>query len=361
MKITANLRAHYSTVIVGAGPAGATLARRLASKEENVLLIDGGALRGEKVCAGLLSPDAQDLLARYDITLPREVLSSPQIFSVRTIDLALSQTRHYRRNYINVDRAKFDSFLLSLVPDTIDVVHALCLRAERKENGFSLVLRTDKGEKTIFCDRLVGADGASSVVRKSLFPNEKIKRYVAIQQSFAAENEEPYYSCVFDSSTSPSCSWIFFKDGTLVFGGAFENQNPRAAFEEQKRKLVSNGIVSEKIFRNPIKTQACTVLRPKISGGIFLGANGAFLIGEAAGFISPSSLEGISYALASAEALFAAFSRGENAHQALRIYKRKTLKLRLKISAKCVKRPFMYQPLLRRLILGCGVGSIKIK
>ncbi|MBO5007134.1 MAG: FAD-binding protein [Clostridia bacterium] len=361
MKTTADLRAHYSTIIVGAGPAGSTLARRLADKEKDILLIDGSPLRGEKVCAGLISPDAQDLLARYDITLPGAVLSSPQIFSVRTIDLATRQARHYRRSYVNVNRAKFDAFLLSLVPDTVDVISALCLRAEREENGFSLLLKTQNGEKKVSCTRLVGADGASSIVRKSLFPNEKIKRYVAIQQSFRAEGEDPYYSCVFDSCTSPSCSWIFFKDGTLVFGGAFENKHPRDAFEEQKAKLVSLGTVSENIFKEPIKTQACTVLRPKLSGGIFNGANGAFLIGEAAGFISPSSLEGISYALASAEALFEAFSRGGSTRQAQRLYKRKTIKLRLKIALKCVKRPFMYNPLLRRLILASGAGSIKIK
>ena len=361
MKTANNLRAHYSTVIVGAGPAGSTLARRLASKEKDILLIDGGALRGEKVCAGLISPDAQDLLARYDITLPGTVLSSPQIFSVRTIDLATHQTRHYRRSYINIDRAKFDAFLLSLVPDTVDIVPALCLRAEREENGFSLVLKTRDVEKKVFCDRLVGADGASSVIRKCLFPNKKVKRYVAIQQSFAAETEDPYYSCVFDSATSPSCSWIFFKDGMLVFGGAFENRNPREAFEAQKAKLVSLGTVSEKIFKSPIKTQACTVLRPKLSGGMFTDAGGAFLIGEAAGFISPSSLEGISYALASAEALFEAFSHAEGSRQAQHLYKCKTFKLRLKIGLKCLKRPFMYDPLLRRLILASGIGSIKIK
>ncbi len=361
MKIRENTKAHYSTVIVGAGPAGATLARRLSETGKDILLIDASSVRGGKVCAGLLSPDAQTLFAEYGITLPSEILSSPQIFSVQTIDLEFSKMRSYRRSYLNTDRAKFDAFLLSLVPDSVDTVKALCTKASRTEKGFSLILKTSTDEKEVFCDILIGADGASSIVRKHLFPNKKVTRYIAIQQEFRAPDENAYYSCIFDSSTSPSCSWIFFKDRKLICGGAFESKDPRAAFEMQKKKLVARGTVPESVFKEPLCTQACTVLRPKISGGICLGEDNAFLIGEAAGFISPSSLEGISFALASAEALYKALAMSKDAHAALYAYKRKSAKLRLKITLKCLKRPFMYHPLLRRLILASGIGSIKTK
>ena len=33
-----------------------------------------------KCCGGLLSPDAQKLLAKFDLCLPTEVLADPQIF-----------------------------------------------------------------------------------------------------------------------------------------------------------------------------------------------------------------------------------------------------------------------------------------
>ena len=44
------------------------------------------------------------LLARYDITLPKDVLVDPQIFSVKTIDLEAGLVRHYQRTYLNMDR-----------------------------------------------------------------------------------------------------------------------------------------------------------------------------------------------------------------------------------------------------------------
>ena len=75
--------------IIGAGPAGSNLARLIDTTKYNVILIDGSKKKGEKVCGGLLSPDAQDLLAKYDISLPKDVLVSPQLFSVRTIDLGI--------------------------------------------------------------------------------------------------------------------------------------------------------------------------------------------------------------------------------------------------------------------------------
>ena len=105
------MKEHYSIVVVGAGPAGCNFARRVDYRKYDVLLLDGTAQRGEKVCAGLLSPDAQDLLAEYDICIPSEILVSPQLFSVRTIDLAAENIRHYRRSYMHPLLYCFDIFM----------------------------------------------------------------------------------------------------------------------------------------------------------------------------------------------------------------------------------------------------------
>ena len=355
------MRKHYSVIIIGAGPAGSNLARRIDSKRYDVLLIDGSKQRGEKVCGGLLSPDAQDLLAEYDISIPSDVLASPQLFSVRTIDLGTDDMQYYRRSYMNIDRAKFDAFLLNMVPDTVEKVKGICKFINKLGEGYVLQVKTDTGTETITCDYVVGADGANSVVRRYLFPEKKVQRYVAIQQWFEAQDENPFYSCVFDNETSPSCSWIFFKDGKLVFGGAFESKGCRQMFEEQKRKLVEKGIISEKVVVEPIRTEACQVVRPHFLKGICRGKDSAFLVGEAAGFISPSSLEGISFALASGEHLSEAFRQNIGGESILQYYKKRTDTLCFKVKCKCMKRPFMYHPVLRTLVLKSGVSAMKIK
>ena len=120
---------YYDVVIVGAGPAGSNLARLLDNKKYKVLLLDGSD-NGEKVCGGLLSPDAQDIFARYDINLPGEVLASPQLFTVKTIDLADGLVKHYRRSYLNVDRSRFDEFLKKMA--SADTVQSFWKSVERK-------------------------------------------------------------------------------------------------------------------------------------------------------------------------------------------------------------------------------------
>ena len=75
----------YDIVIIGAGPAGSTFAREVSKSGLSVMLIDGQDETNKKPCGGLLSPDAQKALAHFDLSLPKEVLVDPQIFSVKTI------------------------------------------------------------------------------------------------------------------------------------------------------------------------------------------------------------------------------------------------------------------------------------
>ena len=345
-------------VIIGLGPAGSTLARLLAGKY-NVLCLDKKVAEGgfEKPCGGLLAPDAQKILARFDLTLPKSVLVDPQLFAVRTLDLPSGLTRHYQRFYVNMDRAKFDRWLLSLIPASVPVyAGAKVIEIKRNEDGVFTVLFERNGKReSVLARRVIGADGAASVVRRTFFPNHKIRSYMAVQQWFKETHKSPFYSCVFDEDETDCYSWSVSKDGYFVFGGAYPVQDCRARFERQKSALARKGFQ----FGEPVKTEACSVLRPAGWNEFCTGEKGVFLIGEAAGFISASSLEGISSALKSALAL--AESLGANpSKQEHRRYARKTFLLRVKLFLKLFKCPFMYWPRLRRLVMKSGITSISI-
>ncbi len=343
----------YDVAIIGLGPAGAALARLLAGKYRVAAIDLKGQGVFEKPCGGLLAPDAQKALARLGLTLPKSLLVDPQIFSVRTIDLAAGLTRWYQRFYLNLDRAKFDQWMIEQVPDSVTIeLDSRCTRLERIEGGFRVQYRQAGREKQLECRRLIGADGANSLVRRTFFPKKKIRRYVAVQQWFRDQNPNPFYSCVFDPKATDCYSWSICKDGYFIFGGAYPPKDCRKRFEAQKQALEHQGFR----FGTPVKTEACQVLRPQTPWQFCTGSKGVFLLGEAAGFISPSSLEGVSWALNSAVALAEALENPEP-H---RCYSLLTLGLRLRLTAKLVKCPAMYWPWLRRLVLRSGVQALEL-
>ncbi len=349
----------YDVLIVGAGPAGSTLARMLAGSGQRVALLNGRTPGKSKVCGGLLAPDAQRVLAAFDLTLPKSVLVDPQIFSVKTIDVEAGLVRYYSRFYINADRGCFDDWLRSLVPASVDCLDARCTALTRLPDGrFSAALhRTGGGEETVMARCVVGADGAGSIVRRSFYRCD-IRRYVAIQQWFRADARvSPFYSCIFDPVTSESCSWSIHKDGFFIYGGSFPQEHCREMFEKQKARV--DGTYGFR-FTEPLRTEACTVFRPARLRDFVTGRDGAFLIGEAAGFISPSSFEGISSAILSGKYLARALQGGD-LRAAERTYRRMALPLKLKLRLKCIKRLFMYVPWLRRLVMRSGLMAIHME
>jgi len=350
---------YYDIAIIGGGPAGATFARELALScpQKRIVLIDEKPRTGSKVCGGLLAPDAQKVLAQFNIDLPKSILADPQIFDVKTIDLASGITRNYQRHYLNMDRASFDEWLLSLIPDSVDVIRGRCHSLTYRSPGEVRVEVEENGEKfEFFTNMIVGADGGASIVRRTFF-NSPTKLYISIQEHFKDDGGDmPSYSCIYDPETSDSCSWTIRKDGYVIFGGAFDIKGGRDAYFKQKARVES---FLGHSFGEAVKIEACLLTSPRKASDFISGKDGVFLIGEAAGLISASSFEGISSAFLSGKYLADAFASNSEPNKILNYYKRKTAKLRLKLLFKIPKMKVLCSPFLRKIIMKSGICSIK--
>lgn len=356
----------YDIAIVGAGPAGATLAR-LLGPSHRVLLVDRRRLDREhlagdpaKVCGGLLAPAAQAELARQGLGVPAQVIAGPQLFAVRTLDLVADLERLYQRFYVNVDREAFDRWLVSLVPDRVETAFGWTLAAlEPDAEGPLLRFRTTQGGDVSARARcVIGADGASSAVRRLSFPHVPTGRhYAAIQAEFSGAASAPHYGALFDSSLTDYYGWTIPKGDRLLVGVAF----PTSAANVPRRfsAMIEGARASGFGFGEEIARSSARVVRPSSIRELCPGSGRILLAGEAAGFISPSSAEGISFALRSGALLAGALEQGVAGADAR--YRVAAWPLALSVQAKAIKASAIYGRTTRRAIMRSGLGSLPVR
>ncbi len=353
----------YDIVIVGSGPAGSTLARLIGDKYK-VLLIDKRDLDNEKpkgiinkCCGGLLAPDAQKMLVKLGLCIPKEILVNPQLFAVRTIDLTNKLERLYQRYYLNMDREKFDRWLVSILPRDVDKQFNSLFKGFVEIPGGYEVKYTHNGQEISARTKvIIGADGAFSRLRNTISKNaNQPETYISIQEWFEAPSQIPYFTAIFDEEISDFYSWIIPKENYLLLGSALRNkENPREKYEMLKTKLTELGFD----FKNKTRTEGAFIYRPTKVSQFYVGRDGIALAGEAAGAISPSSAEGISYALKSA--LYLAESLEPGIDGFLDRYKQRVKDIRLNLLMKNLKSPAMYNPFLRKIAMKSGMQSINL-
>ncbi|MDR0609688.1 MAG: FAD-binding protein [Planctomycetaceae bacterium] len=353
----------YDVAIVGAGPAGTTLARLLSGRCRVLLL----HRQRKKCCGGILTPESQKMLAKLDLALPREVLVDPQPYCVAVWDLQSQLVRHYARQYANIDRDAFDRWLISLIPAKVDIRTDTIYRHSQPvgNDGFDIFFTEKEEIRSERVRFLVGADGSASTVRREFFADQLIpKRYIAIQEWFESPKVLPEnfkqigidfrndYVGIFDSEITDFYAWMIPKNEQLIFGGAIPYGNKtQEMFELLRTKLNKAGFHLDCSFRR----EAGSLFRPLNPFSVCLGSERVFLVGEAAGLISPSSAEGISSALTSAYYLAQTFgSKGFNLsayHKSLRL-------LRGQLWLKTVKIPVMFYPWLRKQVMLTGLTAL---
>ena len=167
---------------------------------------------------------------------------------------------------------------------------------------------------------------------------------------------------MFDHRVTDYYSWtipkMIGKENYLLLGSAIPaDRNVKDCFEILRADMTTRGFA----VQNPVKTTGAVILRPRMWGSIYTGEGRILLCGEAAGLISPSSSEGISFALRSGEALAKAFAKASASSGELRkLYEQKLKHLKFSIMLKSFKSPVMYKAPLRSLVFRTRALSMKV-
>ncbi|HSK47378.1 MAG TPA: FAD-dependent monooxygenase [Coriobacteriia bacterium] len=290
-----HLHRAYDTIVVGAGPAGAMAAVH-ASRRGDVLLVDSSAIPRDKSCGGMLNEYSQHFLAEYG-EMPEELWLEPKWVNFRYHDWDRKIRKPTELRFANVDRQQFDAWLLALLPDNVTISAQTSLLAYTQDDGRVLArLRAEGAEFEVECQNLIGCDGPRSSVRRSLGAGS-VATYVTLQDFCRIEGQiEPYFDCIYlrDIGDSFAYAYVVPKGEVAIVGSVFY---PKTKRPYEKHEQVLTLLRDSLPLGSADKREAWVALSVRSSGDVVRGAGRVLLAGEAGGFMSPTSGEGISYAL----------------------------------------------------------------
>lgn len=280
--------------IVGAGPAGATLAYELARKGITVLLLEKEKLPRYKCCAGGVTNKAAELLD-FDVSEAAED-------EVHEVSFAFNLGDAYLRR-------SDQPVMYTVMRDSFD--HSLVERAQRLGallmDGQEVTQVRTCGDwvetctaDNVFRSRLViGADGAHSTVARELDMRRNIEYLTAVEAEIAAPEQELAKwkaRAHLDLGCVPGgYAWVFPKRDHLSVGAGCGASRAKGLNAHYQRFLDSLNVGSYAI------ASSGSHLIPTRTKGSLVWRNRALLLGDAAGLCDPLTGEGIYYAIRSAQ------------------------------------------------------------
>jgi geranylgeranyl reductase family protein len=295
--------------IAGAGPAGARLAHQLSENGIEVLLFDAREA-WEKPCGGGVTSKA---LREFDFLhygeAPKQMISSLRLITAGNRELTIAP----RYDFAIYSRKELGRMMRRQAIDAGARLH--CSRVENTSfaNG-KWRIETAAGEFT--ADFLIGADGASSVIRRRVGLKFEPKDFAyALGWHAKADRIAPHVDVKYLDEFS-GYLWLFPRTDHVSYGIASGFQETTPA--RLKAKLIDfigaqdRGLARELKAASGNSTPRASfyaAMIPSLDVSTWdrlkaCDARRAWaLVGDAAGFVDPLTGEGIYYAIKSADLL----------------------------------------------------------
>ncbi len=285
----------WDAIVIGAGPAGATAARRLSDAGASTLLLEKQPLPRYKACGGGVPARTLELLDGLDISPVAEGY-------VETIDVSRLGRHQFRKTSERplawmVMRDRFDQFLAELAVESgANLRDATPVQSIVERDG-GYEVETPTG--SIRARHLLAADGATGPTARWLNIASAPTRSAAYEVEVAAPAaalEHWHGAANVDVGYRPwGYGWVFPKAGKLSVGVVTSPGRGRTIRKQTDRYLARLGLANAEVLKvqgHPIR------YRRSISEPV--ASERALLLGDAAGLADEFTAEGIAYAVHSA-------------------------------------------------------------
>jgi geranylgeranyl reductase family protein len=285
-------------IVVGAGPAGSTAAREIASRGASVLMLDRAPFPRDKPCGGAVTIRTARLLP-FSI----EPVTEDVIHDARLLFRDGDETTHHDERPLTymTQRSRLDHFLAERAQEAgVEFRDAHPVQAVRRLGDGSFELDSRGGER--YRARVViGADGANGIVRGNLGYEAPIESAVALEGNIHfPPGANPFRGqlALNFGHMAGGYGWVFPKGDHVNVGvGGWKDQvgsQLRTCLDEL---CIRYGLDPADVCQ--LRGHHLPLTRP----GAVAANGGSAVIGDAAGLVDPLSGEGIHGAVASGVAL----------------------------------------------------------
>lgn len=314
-------------VVVGAGPAGSAVAARLAARGWSVLVLDRAGFPRRKPCGECVNPAGVAALERLGV-LGRVLDLDPATIGGWRIDAGGGRgfTGRYppRRGGLGVPRERLDALLLDHAREAGAEVRTGVRAGDLLRGPGGAVTGVVAGDEEIRARVVVGADGLRSIVLRRLDLLRRPPRLRKLALTAHLRGAAPLDGRGLLRARGPRCIGMADVGGGLAnvtvvvpADEAGEAAGDAAAFFD--RVLAEEGVAGE-------RTDDVLATGPFDFPARRAVADGALLVGDAAGYYDPFTGQGIYRALRGAElaasTLDAALRAGDLSARALAPYER---------------------------------------